>query len=118
MGNQGANIGFQTEYVIFVTKWYKKAKKAFKFTVLMVYMETAWNHFIYCYFCNIHVSGYNSKNKKTIFPKVTSADRPLRYGTEIAVRMQSQYIDNILQSTPEYKHIFSSFCCLEKIGTL
>jgi len=70
------------------------------------------NHSNDCYFCSIDVSGYNSKNKKVIvYPDCTSADRPVEHGPELPVPEPPQFIDEVLQSSPEIYESDDEFQC-------
>jgi hypothetical protein len=44
------------------------------------------NHYDYCYFCMVNVTGYNKKNKKGIkYPNLLSAIWPVPHGPDLPV---------------------------------
>jgi hypothetical protein len=67
--------------------WSRGRKKAMSFAIPMVWREPK-NHDDDCYFCSIHVKGYNQTSKTKIqYPDLPSARRPIPHGPDLPVPM-------------------------------
>ncbi|XP_028674419.2 uncharacterized protein LOC114664472 [Erpetoichthys calabaricus] len=65
--------------------WLRGARKAMPFAVPMIWREQE-DHVTDCYFCLVSVSGFSTKNKKSIeYPNLPSAIRPVPHDDRLPV---------------------------------
>lgn len=75
--------------------WSKGKKKSFRFGIPMMWREQQ-NHSTDCYFCSVDVTGFNTRNKKTIsYPNLHSAIRPVFHSSEIPVPSPPTNVEDI-----------------------